>query len=227
MILDIVGVLTNVLAWSIVIAGAIYLYRKNQEEMAIWKIAFVILLGLFTLDFHYGTRDQTWEIPLLPLGVWILYFFNRHHLERWQRIRHFAWWGFWSSFLFTAVHVLYLWIHPLFFPPEEFQTHVAEIENAEIITLHPSAEYISFDPSTFSSAIETAENRELNVWKLHEDHYFRENNPEIFPYLLDNTKAKWGSGFFPAVYLHKDGHGILVDTAEKEYYFETEKPLWE
>ncbi|WP_018934069.1 hypothetical protein [Gracilibacillus lacisalsi] len=226
--IHVVELLSYIPVWLVIVLGAIYFYRKNEEEMAIWKVAILIFVGMFTFDFHWNIENE-WRIPVLPLGVWIVYFFMRKDSERWQRARTFAWWGFLSSYLFILSGLIAILLQSIIYPDDEVQTFLANVENAEVKTIHSSGEYnISLDPETFSEALDTATRKELdfNQWRDEQMNVEQEHTEE-FPYLVEGVKAKWGSGYIPVVYVSKDGYHLLISTLEQQYYFETEKRLWE
>ncbi len=45
---------------------------------------------------------------------------------------------------------------------------------------------------------------------------------EQFPYLLVDYKSKWGSGLESMIYVEGDGKGILISTADQQYYYRSE-----
>ncbi|MGP4040531.1 hypothetical protein ACTWP4_11660 [Gracilibacillus sp. D59] len=225
--IDIVELLASIPIWLVIVLGAIYFYRKKDEKMAIWKVAILIFVGMFTFDIHWNMENE-WKIPILPLGVWIIYFFMRKDAERWQRARTYAWWGFLSSYLLIFSGLIAILLQSIIYPEDEVETFLANVENVEVITIHPSGENISLDPETFSEALKTAtrEDLDLGQWR-DEDIQVEQEHAEEFPYMLEGIKSKWGSGYITTIFLDRDGHGLIVSTPEQQYYFETERRLWE
>ncbi|WP_058306896.1 hypothetical protein [Gracilibacillus massiliensis] len=223
--IDLIALVSIIPVWMIIAFAAVNIYRKKQEHMAIWKVILLILVGLFTVDFNWQSSGQNqWTLPILPLGVWIIYFLLRNDPERWQRVRPFAWLGYAASFLFLLSNLISLVLQPIIYPLDEIDTYIADVENADIITTYGNLSNKTIDKEQFMDALETAEVKDLDINNFSQ---LDQGHTEQFPYILDGINPKWGSGIIPVIYLEKDGKGMLVSSPEKQYYFTTEKRLWE
>ncbi len=94
--------------WVIVLAVVAYFYRKNTNNVSFWWVLLVTFIGMFTFDFTLTISGERASLPLLPLGVWILYgvFRLQNRQSLWKRYRLFAWIGFFASFLFFFASLL-------------------------------------------------------------------------------------------------------------------------
>ena len=100
--INIVFLVTGILAWSSIIFLAYRVYKKQSVRPKVWKILLVMFVGLFSFSINWNMFDTMVKFPILPLGVWILYFILKGREERWQTYRSFAWLGFWANFIFLA-----------------------------------------------------------------------------------------------------------------------------
>lgn len=95
---------------------------------------------------------------------------------------------------------------------------------------HPSAEEFSFNKNEFTKQL-----KDLNRAAIHSDKWYdevatsmtpqAEAIDERFPYFLTEFDSKWGSGVSSAIYIEKDGRGLLITTPESQYYFRSDELL--
>ena len=134
-----VAIITRLLAWSSIILLAYRVYKKQTVKPKVWKILIVMFVGIFSFSINWNMFNTMLKFPILPLGVWILYFVLKGKDERWQTYRSFTWLGFWANFLFLASTLIAIPVHQVIYPKDEPTTYISNIENASIINIHPSA----------------------------------------------------------------------------------------
>ncbi len=205
-------------------------YKKQMVKPKKWKIFIVILAGLFSFSINWNMFDTMIKLPILPLGVWILYFVLKGKDERWETYRTFAWIGFWANFLFMAAALIAMPIHQVIYPKDKSATYISNIENASIINIHPSAEEVSLNKGSLSKPFHTMEKETIYSDQWYEDTYMNtklNKRSERFPYQLIGTSSKWGSGLHTIIFIENDGKGILITTQKKQLYFRSEDSLIE
>ena len=69
-----VAIVTGILAWGSIIFLAYRVYKRQSVRPKVWKILLVMFVGLFSFSFKWNMFDTIVKFPILPLGVWILYF---------------------------------------------------------------------------------------------------------------------------------------------------------
>lgn len=174
--------------------------------------------------------DTLIKFPILPLGVWILYFVLRGKNESWQTYRAFAWLGFWMNFLFLVSTLIAIPIHQIIYSKEEPSTYLSNIKNASITTIHPSAKESSFNKESLLTQLHTLQQGTIYSDQWYEDLYMNpetEQRDERFPYQLIGTSSKWGSGIETMIFIEEDGKGILIATPRKQLYFRSEESVLE
>lgn len=222
--INIITTLTVTLAWLMIGVFTYRIYKKQPVKPKVWKVAIVVVIGISSFSFNWNLENGLARLPILPLGVWILYGFLRRKEGRWKSYRAFAWLGFWANFLFLAASLLAIPIHQVVYPPNEPSTYLAGIENASIIYTHPSA--IDRSLSKGKLPLLTQENIYSDQWYM--DTYMNTEateKKERFPYQLVGTTAKWGSGLDTLVFIEDDGMGILIATPKKQLYFRSTDSL--
>ncbi|MEH7514462.1 hypothetical protein V7146_17245 [Gottfriedia acidiceleris] len=95
----------------------IWIYRTNDLKPEIWKAIIAILIGLFVFSFNLNFDEYRIEIPILPLGFWILMWVCKRNdnQERWEKYRRFAWAGFLIRFFFLLTSLLQMWIDSIIY----------------------------------------------------------------------------------------------------------------
>ncbi|HHW36271.1 MAG TPA: hypothetical protein GXX18_03115 [Bacillales bacterium] len=225
-----IAILTGIFAWGVIAFFTYRIYKKQIEKPKIWKIIIVIFVGIFSFSINWNMFDTMLKFPILPLGVWILYFVLKGKDERWQTYRSFAWLGFWANFLFLASTLFAIPIHQAVYPKDEPTTYISNIENASIINIHPSAKEQSLNKESLLKQLQTMKQETIYSDQWYEDTYMNaESNKrsERFPYQLIGTSSKWGSGLHTIIFIEDDGKGILLSTPKKQLYFRSEDSLIE
>ncbi|UOQ48084.1 hypothetical protein MUN88_18830 [Gracilibacillus caseinilyticus] len=174
---------------------------KNSST-AKWKIVLIVLVGMFSLNFNwYFNNPETgvnreWTIPLFPLGVGIIYLIARSEPFRWQRVRAYAWWGFTASYLFLLASFIELGLQNIFYPEDQLDTYLAQMNQAEIVYENSSAPANVVIDHTVSSEV-------INSATIQDSNHLSGNQmeEEKFPYVLRGVQSKWGSGYYPAIYI--------------------------
>lgn len=117
----------------------IRLLQKQDVKLKIWKIVVVLFVSLFAFSLKWSVYGTTIELPILPIGVWVLYFVMQIKGNQWQVYRTIAWLGFFGKFIILLATLLSIPVHHIVYPKEKLSTYIANIENASAITIHPSA----------------------------------------------------------------------------------------
>ncbi|WP_246879965.1 hypothetical protein [Bacillus suaedae] len=226
---NIIVFLTELIAWAIIGFIAFRIYRKLSIKPRIWKVGLVILFGLFSFSINWTMFDTLIRISILPLGVWILYAVLKGKEGRWQTYRGFAWLGFWANYIFLAATLIALPIHQAIYPEEKPSTYISDISNASIIKTHPTGNKMLLNKDLLISQLDTFDQDRImsDVW--YEETYMNTDDSnkinERFPYLLTEVKSKWGSGINSTIYIEEDGAGILISTADRQYYFRSDSSV--
>jgi hypothetical protein len=185
----------------------------------------VIFVGFFSFSINWNMFDTAFKLSILPLGVWILYFLFKRKGERWQIYRHFVWIGFWANYIFLASILIAIPVHHMAYPKDEPTTYISSIEDASIITIHPSAKDQSLNKKSLLKQLHTMRQETIYSDQWYEDTYMNtesNNRNERFPYQLIGTSSKWGSDLHTIIYVEDDGKGILLSTPQKQLYFRSE-----
>lgn len=223
------SMLMDSLAFLLIGFLAYRIYKKQEEKPKKWKVFIVIIIGLFSFSFTLPVFEIFIKIPILPLGVWILYFIFRNKVEKWVAYRRFAWLGFFANFIFLASTFASIPFHNLLYPGSEITTYIAETGDLSIITLHPSAREATINQLILNQQIQTMKSKTIDSDGWYSEIVHMEDSlgrrVERFPYQLAGTFPKWGSALNNTVYVEKDGKGLLVTTPEKQLYFRSEKSL--
>ncbi|WP_257391510.1 hypothetical protein [Cytobacillus gottheilii] len=220
-------ILITVVGWGIIAYIAIRIYRKQTVKPKIWKIMIVLFAGLFTFSFHWVLIGTLLRIPLLPLGVWVLYFILKRKEGRWETYRKFAWLGFLGNFIFLALTLLAIPLQQLVYPDNP-STYISNIENASVIHIHPSAEEQILNKESLLNQMETMKEAAIMGGEWYEETFaYGEENivNERFPYQLIELSPRWGSGISAIIYIEEDGKGLLITTPEKQLYLRSEESL--
>ena len=222
--INVVAIVTGILAWGSIIFLAYRVYKKQSVRPKVWKILLVMFVGLFSFSFNWNMFDTMVKFPILPLGVWILYFILKGREERWQTYRSFAWLGFWANFIFLASTLIAIPVHHVVYPKNEPSTYISNVGNASILNIHPSAKDWSLNKESLLKQLDTMSQEEVFSDQWYEDTYMTESNKrnERFPYQLIGTSSKWGSGLETIIYIEDDGKGILLSTPQEQLYFRSE-----
>ncbi|MEH7107766.1 hypothetical protein [Bacillus sp. JJ1764] len=220
-----IAILVQLLVWCITGIIAYRIYIKQQVKPEIWKVIVCILAGIFCFSINITLWDQQIKIPILPLGVWILYGILRRR-DRWQSYRLYAWLGFYINLLFLLSTMLSIPVQNTLYPADRLSTYISNISHSSVVVIHPSGEKKELDQDSFLEQIHTIKKANIHGQQW----YYELNGPETgtkerFPYLLIGTTSKWGSGVKPVIYIEADGKGILVSSSQKQLYFRSKAVL--
>ena len=227
---NLIEIVTVILGWLIIAFFAYRIYQKQIVKPKVWKIPLLILVGLISFSIDLGMFDIILKLPILPLGVWILYFVFKGKDERWQTCRSFAWLGFGANFIFIASTLITIPIHHVIYPKDELSVYISNIENASIINTHPSAKDRSLNKDSLQNQLDTMRQEVIYSQQWYRETYIDiESNKrnERFPYQVIGTSSKWGSGLQTLIYIEDDGKGILLSTPKKQLYFRSRDSLIE
>lgn len=225
-----IAVLIGILAWSVIGYFAYRIYYKQMEKPKVWKIIIVMIIGLFSFSINWSMFDTMIKIPILPLGLWILYFVLKGKGERWQTYRSFAWLGFLANFIFLLSTLVAVPVHHAIYNENDLFTYISTVENASINPIHPSAENLTLNKGRLLEKLHEMKQETIYSDQWYEETYMNAestNRKERFPYQLIGTSPKWGSGFQTIIYLEENGKGILLSTPKKQLYFRSEISLIE
>jgi hypothetical protein len=227
--INIIFLIFNLLAWGLVIYLAYRMYRKQQEPIRLWKVAIVIVVGLFSFSFQFDVANTPVKFPIIPLGVFILFIVFSGSETKWQAYRTYAWLGFGANFIFLAAMLLAIPLHALIYPKDEPSTYLARAERADVIPVHPSAKDLKLNVEKLMKQMNTLERNKIMNTQWYEETYTKEphEREERFPYQLMGTRPKWGSGLESIIYIEQDGQGLLIVTPHETYYFRAQAPFLE
>ncbi|MEN8698644.1 hypothetical protein [Bacillus infantis] len=215
-----------ILAYATVVIAAIVLYKKQDEKPKVLKVILVMFIGLFSFSINWQSDGLLIRLPILPLGVWILYFFSRGKEGRWAKYRRFAWLGFAANFALLAASLAAAMFYHAIYDTKDPAVYLSNVEKAEVVLLHPSAEKTVLRPGALmETGTWTRENVDSEEW--YREITMEETRDERFPYLLSGAEPKWGSGLESVIYIEKDGRGILISGPDAQLYYRAEVPLTE
>ncbi|MBP0726944.1 hypothetical protein J5Y03_17435 [Bacillus sp. RG28] len=213
----------------IVIGILIYLiYKKQEEKPNKLKVLIVCWVGLFMFSINTSIYGTLIKIPILPLGVWILYWILRRNgnKERWIRYRAFAWFGFFVNFIFLLTSLLISPINELFYPSSSATSYISNVNHASILTTHPSAKPATLNKEKLHSQLSKMKEKPIYSDEWYNQTYEnRDTNKSIerFPYILMDAIPKKGSGIKSIIYVERDGKGLLISIPSKQYYFRSKE----
>ncbi|MFF2448820.1 hypothetical protein ACFVSW_17150 [Neobacillus sp. NPDC058068] len=226
--LDLIAYITEFLAWCVIGFIVYRIYKKQAAKPKVWKVIVSVLVGIFCISINLQFFGAILKIPILPLGVWILYGILKRMEGRWQIYRRFAWLGFWANFIFLAATLIAIPAHLLLYPEDEVSTYISNVENAAIINIHPSAGDHSLNIEKLQSQLHNMRQETSYSEEWYEETYKGADSKKInerFPYQLSGTLSKWGSGVKVIIYVEADGKGILVTAPNKQLYFRCKDSL--
>ncbi|GEL78360.1 hypothetical protein [Tenuibacillus multivorans] len=229
--INLIGVISNIVAWLITAILFVYFYRKREVNSKLWKALLVLLIGLFSFTINWQMFGKMISFPILPLGVWLvlLYCSWTNRKERWQVYRPFAWIGFSFNFILLIMTLISAPIQEAVYPSNDPRTYIADVDHAQIVNLHPSAQDQVLQIDLLQNGLNQWSDASLGgfEWYYEMD---KNNSKEVvkegFPYQLVGAKAMWGSGLQSIIYIEEDGKGLLITTPEKQYYFRLDQSLF-
>lgn len=217
----------NIFSWGIIGMLAYRMNKRNPVKSKVWKILVCIFIGIFSFSINWNMGETPIKISILPLGVWMLYWFLKG--KRWERYRSFAWLGFWANFIFLAATLLSIPVHQVFYPEKELSTYISHVPNASVIPTHPSAKEQFIDKQSLEKQIndmKPAANHGIEWYnEIEMTNRQSDKKDEKFPYQLIGFAPKWGSDHHAVIYIEADGKGLLVTTPKKQLYFRSKESL--
>jgi hypothetical protein len=218
--MNVIEILTGILSWSALGIIAYLVYKKQSKKPKVWIVLIMMFVGIFSFSINWNMFDTMVKFPILPLGVWILYWFFRGKKEQWQIYRSFAWLGFLANFIFLVFTFISIPVHHSIYPKNDPSTYISNVKNASIIPIHPSAMNRSLNKENLRKQLHLLRQETFNSEQWYSEPYLdKKSKNEQFPYQLTGTASKWGSGLETIVYIENDGKGILVSTPKKQLYF--------
>ncbi|MGE8205606.1 hypothetical protein ACQKP0_13700 [Heyndrickxia sp. NPDC080065] len=220
--ISLINLVLTILAWAIIGYLVFHFYKKRQEKPKVWKVVLTLLIGLFSFSLNWYIFDEIVRIPILPLGVWILYLFFRGKENNWTKYRPYAWIGFFANFIFLITYFVSIPIQHFIYPPDKPSTYLSNIEDTSIVVTHPSGKKSLLNKKSLLSQLPTMKEENFFSDTWYDEtfmKYDRKTMKERFPYQLHGASAKWGSGLSYVINIEKDGKGILISTTHKQYYF--------
>jgi hypothetical protein len=209
----------SIIEWAVIGYLAYRVYKRLAAKPKVWKVLFAILVGLFSFTVNMEWFHTLVKIPILPLGVWILYGVLKSKEGRWETYRRFAWIGFLANFIFLAGTLITIPVYSLIYPENDLSTYITGTKEASTNIIHPSGEGRTLDQEELMKQLSEMEQVEFDSWVWFDEAGGRYSKNERFPYQLVGTTPKWGSGLNPDIYMEQDGKGILISTRKNQYYF--------
>lgn len=222
------SIILTVFAWGIIGYFIYKLYKKQSNKPRFWKALLVMLIGMFSFTFNFSLVGALIRLPILPLGVWMLFFYFKNKRDRWQVYRRYAWFGFAAANgIFIVATLLTPPIHHLIYPKDGITSYLSDVDESRLIAIHPSAT----EESIMKNSIKNfqVESFEQGLDWYYDRYNRKDDNQKIkerFPYMLLGTSSKWGSGYHPIVYVEDDGKGLLISVDNEQVYFRADQSLF-
>ncbi len=225
---DLISLTIYGIAWCVIGLIIYRYYVKQAEQPRLWKVLVVIWIAMFTFDVNisYAYPEQL-NIPILPLGVWLLYGVLKRKSSRWAKYRGFAWISFGGNFIILISALLIAPVYQAVYPQDEVSTFIRENSQAQLIQIHPAGNAHAALKSDWTEEISDMNPGNID-WNWYIESRVDSNtglSDEQFPYILIGTQPAWGSGLPSMIYLEKDGKGLLIDTLQEQVYFRSETSL--
>lgn len=224
---NLISWLLTAAAWIGILILLIRHYRRQENKPVIWKAMLVVVVGIAAVPFHINMFGFSGELAVLPIGVGLIYMVAKN--ESWQKYRKFAWAGFWSNYAMLAVALLSEMLFSVVYPKAELSTYLAYVDKVRLVETHPSAPSGSLSVEKLKVSMENAVLQDsypafdwYNQSALEGGELYRK---ERFPLLLTGIKSQWGSGIHSAVFVERDGLGLLIATGSDYLYFRSQEPF--
>lgn len=227
--INIIDFIATILACIVIGWLTNFLYTKQKVKPTFWKVLLILLIGLFTFSINWPMFNNHIKIPILPLGVWILYAVFKNKSEKWESYRPFAWLGFFGNFIFLLAFLVAIPLNHFIYSESELENYISNIDKASVVNIHPSAKDSSLDKEMLKKQIPILSEELIQSHEWYNDTEMNKHSRKVverFPYQLIGFAPKWGSGLKTVVYLEKDGKGVLVSTKNKQLYFRSETSLF-
>lgn len=220
----------TVIDYSIFVFFFYWICKTSDMQSKKWMAFFFMFFGMFTFSINLNLFKSHIQLPILPLGVWILMMLakRKNVNNRWERYRKFAWTGFLLSFVYLIMSLFINPIDHLMYPKNKLQTYISDIKETQIISTYPNITEVKLLNSKLLSSLNTFHSEKIWNEKWYQETYegdLKEKPVERFPYILLGTKPKFGSNLDSMMYIEKDGKGLLITTKEKQYYFRSDTKI--
>jgi len=205
-----------------------YVYKSQKLKLSLKNTVITTIIGLFVFSVTINTSYGSLKIPVLPLGVWFLYWFLRRDKqnERWQRYRRFAWLGYFLNFGFLLSNMLVFPLTSFLYPEGKLTTFIGDTTKAKVILTNPSSLPVKLDKTLLKKQLVHAKEKHANGTDWYYDSTVHENKaPERFPYYLADTKVKSGKGGGVQIFIEKNGKGLLISTSKGQHYFQFQRSV--
>lgn len=224
--MDLITLLLSACGWVLIGLLAYRIYREQEENPKVWRIVVALVVGLFAFSINLTVFGQQVKLAILPLGVWLVYGFLRK--GRWHVYRRFVWLGFKGNYIFLALALSGMLLHAAIYQKDEPATYIANIEEASLVGIHPSAGEYSLDREALRNQLPRLKQKPVDSqgWYMQiYDELESGEHDERFPYQIVGALPEWGSGIHARIYIEQDGKGLLVTTQNKQYYFRSDVSL--
>lgn len=220
-----VGLLMGAVAWAIIVTIALQMYKKRTVKPTKWKAIVAIIIGIFSFTINWNMSGTQIKFPILPLGVWILYWILKGRGDSWTIYRQFAWLGFWANFIFLLTSFVTLPVQQTLYPQNEVSTYISNINQASLVKIYSPAKDDSLNKENLQKQLDT-----MIQEPLYSEDWFYSNMDskkkyERFPYQLIGSSPKFGSGLKVIVYVKNEGKGLLIVTPNEQLYFRSQNSL--
>lgn len=215
---NVVEALCGLASWLLLIGIVIYYYRKDKapERPILWKALVIAGICLFSFTLNIPIGEYIGKLALLPLGVWVVYGVTKH--KSWSRYRKYAWIGFWCNYVFLATGLAGHYVYEGVYPKDSIATYFANVTDARLAAIHPSAPEASLDAARLEQGLKTLK-LEPEYDSISWGYEANDTEKERFPYVLLGTESGWGSAINPEVYVQWDGKGLLVVWNNRYLYY--------
>ncbi len=224
---DFVRWVLTVAAWLIILVLLIRHYKRQESKPVIWKAVLALAVGIAAVPLHINMFGISAKLAVLPIGVGLIYMLIKN--ESWQRYRKFAWAGFWSNYVMLVVALLSGMLFSLVYPKGDLSIYLAHVDKAELVETHHSSPLARLSIDSLKTSMDKAvlqENYpalEWNTQSMQEGEALYQK--EQFPFMLSGVQPRWGSGLDSAVFVERDGQGLLVITDSDYLYFRSGEPF--
>jgi hypothetical protein len=221
--------LMTAIAWGIMIIGAVIMIRRQKHQAPFWRAFLVFMVGVFTISYTFEPRGIMVRIPILPLGVLILYLTLRRKNGRWERYRRFAWFGFAGNILLAIMSLAAIPLSSIVYPQDSPTTYLSNPQEVSILKSHPAGSEVSLDHKKLVEQLEGMKQAQPDgeMWYMEStvEDEDQSKAPERFPYLLNGVEPKWGSGLSPLIYVEGNGKGLLILSGDTQYYYQLSESI--
>ncbi|MGM9987412.1 MAG: hypothetical protein ACI35O_09315 [Bacillaceae bacterium] len=212
--------ITFVLSTGILLCLFLFTFKRQSTKPKWYWALLICYVGMFSFSFNFNVKEMPFQLPLLPLGVWIVYFLLRPR-KRWNTYRPFAWLGFLNAFLFSFIGLLTIPLGHLLYPTNELSSYISTTDSAYVILSSEDSNIQTLDKDSLNKQLSTAKvNHSLSI-EWYYNNFSNGHPSESFPYMLMETTSPFGSGNPPPqIFIQYDGKGLLITKNNHQHYFQ-------